>query len=578
MGNPYLDDDEARDVELFEDTTPRATRPHEGDVELAGKTTFNTNGGGGAPHPPAKPVQEAAYQYVDQDGDLLYEVLRLRTPDGRKTFRQRRPNLRRGGGWVYDLDGVERVPYHLDEVIAAATEGRDIIVVEGEKDADRLRAELGVCTTTNAQGAGWDWPATWADYFRGAATVYVVADNDEQGIAAAHHRGRVIRRAVTDVRIVTLSELEPHGDASDYLDAGATTEALWRELEAGRPPSADVTKPAGTYNEAIFERLKASVIVGDAIGSLPPPVPLIDGILDLDSVAVVYGAPSAGKSLFTLDWALSVASGSWWHGAEVRQGPVLYVVAEGASGMGPRYKAWLGRAQVHDAEPIFRDLHWLLGAPNLYNDESAAAFIAYAATLEPVLVVLDTFARCIIGAEENSAKDTGYVVANLERLREATHATVLAVHHTPKSGEGIRGSTALEGAMDTALEVKDVDGAVTLTPTKQKNAALGGERRFGIREVEDTGSVVLVPARAGGQPVEVLLENLPAGPRKCLRALSEIDTGDGVAYGLWEKSAGVGSSTVARARKTLLDLGAVAETKAGTRKLYSITEAGRAVL
>ena len=45
-----------------------------------------------------------------------------------------------------------------------------------------------------------------------------------------------------------------------------------------------------------------------------------------ETQAILYGPPGAGKSFVALDFALSVASGRAWHGHEVRQGPVLYVV------------------------------------------------------------------------------------------------------------------------------------------------------------------------------------------------------------------------------------------------------------
>ena len=66
----------------------------------------------------------ARYPYVDRDGNLLYEVIRYLGPDGEKTFRQSRPN---GSG---NLDGIERVPYRLPELLKAQT----VYLPEGEKD------------------------------------------------------------------------------------------------------------------------------------------------------------------------------------------------------------------------------------------------------------------------------------------------------------------------------------------------------------------------------------------------------------------------------------------------------------
>jgi hypothetical protein len=86
----------------------------------------------------------ATYDYCDERGELLYQVMR-REP---KDFRQRR---RVGQDWEWSLGDVRRVLYRLPDVLAA--KGESVFVVEGEKDADALM-KLNLCATTNAGGAG----------------------------------------------------------------------------------------------------------------------------------------------------------------------------------------------------------------------------------------------------------------------------------------------------------------------------------------------------------------------------------------------------------------------------------------
>src|SRR5262249_53534676 len=76
----------------------------------------------------------ATYDYFDESGTLLYQVLRFEPKD----FRQRRPDGARG--WLWKLDGVRRVPYRLPEPIEAIANERPVFVVEGEKDVDALAA------------------------------------------------------------------------------------------------------------------------------------------------------------------------------------------------------------------------------------------------------------------------------------------------------------------------------------------------------------------------------------------------------------------------------------------------------
>jgi RecA-family ATPase len=86
----------------------------------------------------------------------------------------------------------------------------------------------------------------------------------------------------------------------------------------------------------------------DEIERLPPLEWLIEGLMPAGGLAVLYGAPKLGKSFLALDWALSVAAGRRWLGRNVRQGDVVYVYAEGVSGLKARVAAW---AAEHGRKP-----------------------------------------------------------------------------------------------------------------------------------------------------------------------------------------------------------------------------------
>ena len=96
-----------------------------------------------------RPDPIAIYLYVDENGVLLYEVLRY--PD--KIFKQRRPDG--NGGYVWNLDGVRRVPFHLPQLVAAPKDKRRHIL-DGEKDV--LTAEgKGLCAKC-CSGGMKNWP------------------------------------------------------------------------------------------------------------------------------------------------------------------------------------------------------------------------------------------------------------------------------------------------------------------------------------------------------------------------------------------------------------------------------------
>jgi 5S rRNA maturation endonuclease (ribonuclease M5) len=154
---------------------------------------------------------EAIYSYRDEAANLLYQVLRC--PG--KAFRQRHPDA--DGGWVYNLEGVHRVLYHLADVITAT----HIIMVEGEKDVERVtkaRAYFeswqlvrGRAVTTCSGGAA-GWRAEYAPYFVGKS-VYILPDNDEPGRKFARTVAQDVSTYARRLKIVNLPGL-PMGE--DY--------------------------------------------------------------------------------------------------------------------------------------------------------------------------------------------------------------------------------------------------------------------------------------------------------------------------------------------------------------------------
>lgn len=207
----------------------------------------------------------------------------------------------------------------------------------------------------------------------------------------------------------------------------------------------------------------------DDLARRPPPQWLVDGHLVRHSLAVCYGQPGSTKSFLALDIALNVASGTPWSGRKVTQGPVIWVAAEGVSGLAQRVDAW--RSANPSAKPT--GFYVLAEAVNLRHPQDLHQLQAtlQAAAIEPTLIVFDTFARCLVGGDENSARDVGAAIATLDQLRADTGATTLVIHHTGKGGGAERGSSALRGAADTMLRLDNTDGQISLTCDKQKEAA-----------------------------------------------------------------------------------------------------------
>jgi putative DNA primase/helicase len=172
---------------------------------------------------PARRI-EAVYDYRDEKGQLIYQVVR-EVVNKTKTFKQRRPDGR--GGWIWNIDGVTQVPYHLPE-LQAGTE--TIYVTEGEKDADRL-VSYGLLATTNSGGAEkiggkgvWPQLARWFADRR----IIIVPDNDEAGRNHRERVGLALKGIARSIKVLMLPGLPNKGDVSDWLDAGNTIDQFRR--------------------------------------------------------------------------------------------------------------------------------------------------------------------------------------------------------------------------------------------------------------------------------------------------------------------------------------------------------------
>ena len=184
-------------------------------MDLSESELYGTKGNG--PKHASSKIIVATYDYVDEEGRLKYQVVRFEP----KGFAQRHPDGK--GGWKWDLKGMKKVPYRLPEVIKGIEEGKPIIIVEGEKDADNL-AKLGLTATTNSGGAG-KWDADHSKWL-GGAEVVILPDNDVPGRKHAKEVSESLKDIARSVKIIRLPGLPAKGDVSDWIEEGGTAQDL----------------------------------------------------------------------------------------------------------------------------------------------------------------------------------------------------------------------------------------------------------------------------------------------------------------------------------------------------------------
>lgn len=466
--------------------------------------------GGEAPANDAGRVA-AIYRYESEWGELVHEVLRLEP----KSFRQRRPDG--AGGWLWNMKGVPPVLYNLPRVREAAQRGELVIVVEGEKDADRLNA-LGLVATCNAGGAGKFKPEHAAQL--AGARVAVIPDNDEPGRQHAESVAAAVKAHAVETKLVDLNVESRKGDASDWLDAGGTADRL-----------IELINQAPAWRPAFKPRFPVVWFGQEDQGT--PLRWLVRGLLVESGLSVVYGAPKSTKTFAALDMALAIAHGREWFGQRTRRGGVAYVCGEGQAGARQRMKAW---RQEFDGEP---DAPFVLipQSVNLFDDpDEVDRLIAdIQGMAEPMgckveLVVLDTLSRMIGSGDEDKARDVNVVVRTSERIQRLTGAHVMIVHHSGKDRDrGMRGSNALLGAVDCAIEVtKDADtGLCEAKVTAIKDGEPLGPFAYTLRQaavgVDDEGEdIITCVIDPAGARQGTIAQRLSEPERRCLSVLRDL--------------------------------------------------------
>ena len=213
-----------------------------------------------------------------------------------------------------------------------------------------------------------------------------------------------------------------------------------------------------------------TLICGEQIKQQPAPKWIVRGLIPEKGVSALYGPPGSGKTFLVLDLALAVCQGVAWFKHATTQRPVIYLALEGH--LSSRLKAWSVRDG--DLPPDFWVIQGQVFCFNIASDVDGLIHAIKQQAPNGALVIFDTLARAAAGSDENSSRDMGLVMQAAGRVSEETNSSVLVVHHSGKNQDaGLRGSSALLGAMDAVLRVSPGKPR-SVTVEKSKEGAAGG--------------------------------------------------------------------------------------------------------
>lgn len=378
------------------------------------------------------------------------------------------------------VTGYKPCWYGLDERLKSKLELEPLVIANGEISviSARYHGLNAACVTSGEKDLSPELVAQLKTFTQGLESLEIIIalDCDPKGVRVALQMKSTLEKAgFNSVRAVDLG-LSDGGDLADFVMLHGKYPACWHALH-------DLPELQPVFTPQVIQRWQ--IFHASELQKIPAIQWLIPKEVPAKCLLVIYGPSGVGKSFKALDYALHIA----------QQKPVVYVAAEGASGYSGRIEAWMKHHNLG-----YEHLYMCMGAVSFMDSSDLAAFVTSIeqACNAPALVIVDTLARSMIGADENSTRDMGKFIDACEQIKHYFDCSVMLVHHTNKGGSAERGSNALRGAADMMIKLIDEDDLIRIECSKSKDSEKFEPYYMRLKPVEigltdDDGNSIMPP-------------------------------------------------------------------------------------
>lgn len=433
---------------------------------------------------------EATYDYTDESGKLLYQVVRMLG----KQFRQRRPDS--GGGWVWGLGESARVPYRLQRVIAADFIG----IAEGEKDVHSLEA-LGIAASCNNGGAG-NFRADTAKWFAGKK-VAIFADNDEPGREHARKVAEILSAVAATVKILELPNLPAKGDVTDWAIAGGTLDQLrelYRKAQQWTPEwdfSDNIPHESDKYVRTFAEEIEAAGGITEfwnlaRLVGMPTPWKKLSralgGGMRCGEVYVIGANQGAGKTSLVLQFIIATMRN--------RTTPLLFSMEMGWRSVFQRMAAIEARVDLNE----LRDAQIKLKMNNVAPEETARARATCERLNQPLSRATAELLAYPVLVSTKSSVTPEHIIEETNRLKKRNRVDIVVVDHMQlmaASGKGQRSDYEKFTSISRTMKQVAVDLNVPVLIVSQTSRTNAKEHRGELEVADLRGSGAIEEDAAG---------------------------------------------------------------------------------
>jgi AAA domain-containing protein/uncharacterized protein DUF3854 len=279
-----------------------------------------------------------------------------------------------------------------------------------------------------------------------------------------------------------IAELPDLGDGKTGLDDLIAKKGFkaWRKLPRVllADPKFETWGEPTSDTHTLPDDFELHAVTKDWISTKPADVEfVIGGLLPIRNVGMLVGQPGIGKTFVLLSAALAVATGSLFFGLPTKKGRVVFLSFEDQIEYLKRRVYYMAQDLLARVRPAHVDaaradlsrnlfvgsvagqqVHLVSGFHNTVTQTTAAAALgAKLHELKPDLVCLGPLSR-MHGLQENDNTAMTAVTSQFEYLVRHVGCAVLADHHSGKgAGSKIRGASAIEGVVRSAIELTSVD-------------------------------------------------------------------------------------------------------------------------
>jgi hypothetical protein len=201
---------------------------------------------------------------------------------------------------------------------------------------------------------------------------------------------------------------------------------------------------------------------------------LIDGWLEEESIAFIYGNKNEYKSYIALTWAFHLHQGMDIGEYKVKKDPkhILFVATEGRNTLANRFNALKEAYKQEGTETFYNTLSLYKGESFNWDEDYINAFCEhYKNAGDIALVIIDSLSASLGNETLNSDAVVRKVFNGIKKIRDSYKATVLIVAHTGKdTSRDMMGSAVLINDADTAIKVNGSKRKL-ISLKKQRNAS-----------------------------------------------------------------------------------------------------------